>query len=203
MPHYRIRLHRLHRDLFQVTLDALALDQLPVGDLFARRRGIRHHPSLHLQPICRHSEPLRRQLQQHRARLRSRRAQRRAQYRDVHRSEGAHVIRAEIGIAEHHIHRAVSHIQLFRQNLRQHGAAALAQLDLAGEAGDTPVGADAQVGIEVGRPGLPRGQPPRLLLVGTHPLHSEENEQPRTRQGEKSTATDVHHAPPMAAPAAS
>ena len=208
----RVRGDRFDRDVLHVPLDALALHQLPVGHALAGRVGIGHHAGLHVQPGGGRLQLLARHLQQDGFRLGARAAQRRTEIAHVHGAEGAHVVGAQFGIAQNHVHRVVRHVEFFGEDLCQHGHRALPQFHLAGKAGDPPIGADPQVGVEVGRVSLP-GRQARGFLRGER-TDTETEEQAGTGHRQQFAAAQAgsggfraigrfHSAPPLGAPAAS
>ena len=72
------------------------------------------------------------------------------------------------------------HVELLGQQLRQRRHDALPHLDLPDEAGDPAVGADVQVGVEVGRVALAAGRQSRGLLAGAGRVDREQHEQARS-----------------------
>ncbi len=202
---------RLHRHIRQVPLDAPALHQLRIGDRVRCVARIANRPRLRAQPLHRHVQPLRRHREQHRLGLRSRPPHRRPEQRRAHGSERAHVVRAQVGIAQHHVDAFERHVQFLGQRHRQFRHRALSQFHLAGQAGHPAVRADLQIGVQVRRPALPRRQPRRLLR--RRRVRAEEHEQPGAR-GQKFAPLHGarrrrfrrfagHHAPAFGACAAS
>ena len=193
------RRHGLYRHFLEMAFDALALNQLRVGDALVRRQGVGDYAGLHLQPLGRCLELLGGHLEKDRPGFGSGRAHDGAQIPDAHGAERAHVVGAEVSVAHHHVHGVEGDVQLLGEELCQCGHGPLAQFHLADETGDPALGADAKVGVEIGGTGLAAGQPGRLL-EGVQ-IDPEEYEQARAGHGEEIAAS--HSAPPFTAPAAS
>ena len=191
MSDHRERRDRLHRHVLDVPLDPLAFHQLGVGHALAGG-WVAHHPGFDLQPFHRRLQVFAGQLQQDRASLGAGRAQHRTELPDVQGTERTHVPRAAAGIAEDHIHRVVRHVQFFGQQLGERGGRALAQLDLAGKAGDASIRTDPQVGVEIGRITLAHRQACGFL-------RRYKQEQPGAGQGEEGAPGELvrHSEPPF------
>ncbi len=96
-----------------------------------------------------HPELLRREAREDASPLGRRGAQRRAEHAGGERAESPHVPRAAVGVAHHHVDRRERHAELVGRHLGLRSHDALAHLDLAGEDGDAPVGADQQIGVQI------------------------------------------------------
>ena len=206
MTDNRVRGHRFDRHVLHVALNALSLHQLPVGHALAGRVGICHYASLHVQPGGGRLQLLARHLQKDGFRLGARAAQRRTEIAHVHRTERAHVVGAQFGVAENHVHRVVRHVEFFGEDLCQHGHRALPKFHLSGKAGHPPIGSDPQVGVEVRRVALP-GRQARGFLRGER-TDAETEEQAGTGHGQQFAAAQAgssgfraigrfHSAPPL------
>ena len=144
------RRHRFQRHLAQVTLDALAFDQLGIRNPLALRR-IRDDALAHLQPFDGSVPFLRRHLQQHRPGFGRGPAQNRPEDSHGLRAERAHIPRAHVRVHHHHVDRVVDHVQFFGHQLRQRRLRPLAHLDPPDVARHPAIRPDVEEGIEVGR----------------------------------------------------
>ena len=77
------------------------------------------------------------------------RPQRRSKEAGAHGAEGAHVPRAEVGVAHHHVDVIERDVELIGQHLGQRSNDALPHFDLTGEAGNPAIFADLKEGIEI------------------------------------------------------
>ena len=139
-------------------------------------------------------ELLRRESEEHRARLRDRRAQHRPEHARGQRTPRAHVPRAPIGVAQDHVDRVQAHPQLLGRHLRLGGHDALAHLDLPGEDHHLTVFVDPEVGVEVLRVF------PALGESGLRPEPDEDDDAP-AHELQKGATIEVgaHARPPLAA----
>ncbi len=188
--------HRFYRNIREVSLDALALDQAAVGYRRTGPRGVSNQPVLHAQPFHGHAQAFGGHGEQHRPRLGAGLSHDGNQEGSGHRTEGSHVVGAKAGVAHHHIHRVEGDIQLLGQRLRERCHRPLAELHFANQTLDAPVFADPQKRVEIRGCGNTARDAPRLLRRDR--FGSEEDEQSRTREPREFPAAelpDFHHAP--------
>jgi hypothetical protein len=185
-PDHREVGHTLERGLaLEPALDPLAGGQLGVGHVLAGVRAGHDDAVLHLEVGDVHLQPLRGHLGQHGARLGGGRAQHGSERPDAERAERPAVERAEIGVAQDHVHAVERHVQLFRRELRQRCDDPLPHLDLADQDGHAPVRADVQERVEVRRRLLHPGRIPLGLHHLRGRLDPEHHQQPDAREGRK------------------
>ena len=114
-----------------------------------------------LQPVRGDAQPFGGERRQYQPCLGGGGTQRRAEHAGREGAEGAHVPRAAVGVAQHHVDGGEVDAEFLGHHLRLGRHDALAHLDLAGEDRDAAVPADHEVGVEVLRieaPGLVRQQ---------------------------------------------
>ena len=194
-----------HRHVFDVPLDAFSFEQLAISDGVGRRTRFADDAGLHAQPIDWHLQAFRRHLEQYGFGLRPGPANGRPEQGRGHGPERSHVVWAEAGIAQHHVYRVESDIQLLGERLGHLGHHTLAQFHLAYQARHPTVGRDLQKGVEIHGSGLAHRQPRRLLG-----LRVKENEQARSGGSEQAAARHAagcdfslcHYEPALAAAAA-
>ena len=118
---------------------ALPGDQRADGDAAIRRVADRHHAVIDAQPSRRHAEFNRSPRQQPVPRLRRRRAQGHRMHLNRRARDGAALIGRARRIAQHHVHRVERHVEFFGGDLRECGADAGAEIDMAVQRGHAAV----------------------------------------------------------------
>ena len=124
-----------HGVLRQPQVDALPGYQLAIADMLVAVPGA-HGAVLHHQRVRWRSQPLRRTGDQSMPRRCRRQTQRHCGDLDGFAGKSGALVGRLPGMAEHHGHPLEGHVQLFRHDLRQRGADAGAEVDMAAESGD-------------------------------------------------------------------
>ena len=117
-------------------------------------------------------------------------AQHRAEHAGAQRAKGAHVHRATVGVAQHHVDRCQRYAQLLRHHLCLGGHHTLAHFDLPGEHRDAAVGANGEVGVEV--LGL---ETPASLGACSQRCHAHQHDNPAATQLNEVAAVECRARP--------
>ncbi len=137
------------RLLLQADLDLFAADEVGVGRFFRRRLEDVDGAVLGREGVFRRPELGRGQTDEDAAGFGRGLAQSRPEILDAARPECAAVVRTDGRVAHDHVDGGERHVELFGQHHLEGRERALAQFDLAGEAGHAAVGADLEVGVGV------------------------------------------------------